>query len=207
MENFNVYGRHAKEHAERTEIENLSEGFEKILNRFNRKTQNESILEVGCGSGRDLRYLHQVCGRNTESYGLDASSRMISLARENTHCNDVSYVVGDMANLPFDDATFGGLWCQATIFMTGKAGMEATLNEFRRVMTDNGVGVVSFKLEDGKSDDNGRQMRKRWGEKVKYYFVDEGIVNGMMDSASLNPVETDRSEFKHNVFLNVWFES
>lgn len=132
---------------------------------------------------------------------------MISLAQEKTDCDDINYVIGDMANLPFNDITFGGLWCQATIFMTDIAGMEATLNEFKRVMSDNGVGVVSFKLEDGQSGDNGSQIRERWGEKVEYYFVDESIVNDMMDSASLNSVETDRSEFKDNVFLNVWFES
>jgi ubiquinone/menaquinone biosynthesis C-methylase UbiE len=42
----------------------------------------ESMLEIGCGSGRNLPYLHEAVGKSGRIYGVDISSGMLARARD-----------------------------------------------------------------------------------------------------------------------------
>lgn len=207
MRNHDVYGQYAQEHAERTRLENLSDNFKSMLKRFHKMTREEDILEVGCANGRDIRYLHQSLNRESHSYGLDASEDMICLARDETESENIEYLVGDMERIPFSDNKFGGIWSQATIFMTDLQGMKNTLSEFSRVLSDGGIGAVSFKLEDSQSSENGRQIRSRWGEDVEYFFVDRNISSSIVQDSGMVIEDSEISEFKGTVFLNIWFRN
>jgi len=58
-------------------------------------------LEVGCGEGRVTRDLR---GRGYEVTGLDVAPTLVEAARDADPSG--TYVVGDAAALPFDDASF-----------------------------------------------------------------------------------------------------
>src|SRR5258706_59421 len=68
-----------------------------------------SVLDVGCGSGRDLRALSAL---GLTCTGLDLSPRLAYLAAEYSGC---PVIIGDMRVLPIPDATFMGVWASASL--------------------------------------------------------------------------------------------
>lgn len=206
MENHRIYGQNAEEHHQRADIESLSEDFIDMITRFNKLCEDTEIADVGCGTGRDLNYMHEELGRGELSYGVDASIGMTEFARSNSGSHLIQYVTSDMTELPFPDDKLGGVWCQATIFMVELEKMEKTLQEFNRVLDSSGVLSVSFKLSDGESSENGEQTRDRWGSEVEYYFVDEEKAVDMVKEAGFTVFDTDKTGFKQTEFINVWAE-
>lgn len=202
MKNHKIYGENAEKHADRTELENLSSGFIDMMRRFCQKS-SEPVLDVGCGVGRDVRYMNGFFPNGSKVYGVDASEQMIEEAKSGSS-DGAQYLVGDMNDLPFGQSTIGGLWCQATIFMTGIEGMKETMKEFHRVLRDDGVAAVSFKVSDEVSDENGVQHRERWGEEIQYYFVDQEIADQIADGAGFHIEDTDTEQFGSTEFYNVW---
>lgn len=73
---------------------------EKIANAAN-LSNGAHILDAGCGTGVLTR---EVRGRGCTVTGIDLSSSMLSVARET--CPDVSFEIGNVCELPFDDNSF-----------------------------------------------------------------------------------------------------
>lgn len=207
MENYRIYGQNAGSHHERAKIEELSEDFINMLERFDNLCEENVIADIGCGTGRDLKYMHEKCDRGTFSYGVDASSEMVKFARENNNSDQVRYLVSDMSKIPLPDNHLGGIWCQATIFMVGFDKMIESLEEFNRVLDRDGLLSVSFKVSDEKSSKNGEQTRERWDSKVDYYFVDDDKASGMLESTGFKILDMDRTEFGSTKFVNIWAEA
>jgi SAM-dependent methyltransferase len=70
-----------------------------------------SILDIGCGTGRDLRSLRKSC---PECVGVDCLSQMIAYAR--TRFDDIAFHVGDMQTLRLG-RTFDALLCLGWVLM------------------------------------------------------------------------------------------
>jgi len=207
MENHRIYGQNARKHHNRTKIENLSEDYINMITRFNKLCENVEIADVGCGTGRDLKYMHENLERGAVSYGIDASIGMIEFARTDSKSNLTQYIASDMTKLPFSDSQLGGIWCQATIFMVGLQNMKKALQEFKRVLNPSGVLSVSFKLSDHHSSKNGEQVRERYGSKIDYYFVDDDKAVQIVDEAGFNVFEVNKSGFEETEFINIWSEA
>lgn len=205
--NYEIYGENADRHANRTKISNLSSEFENMLKRFNSKTKKQPIIDIGCAVGRDVRYLNSVLGRESQIYGVDASEKMICKARQNTNEGSVNYLVSDMRHTPFREDFFGGAWCQATIFMVERPQMELTLKEINRILKTDGLAVVSFKISDDESSENGRQVRERWDEKIHYHFVDQDIATKIVLESGMSISNIEKSSFGNTVFLNYWIRN
>lgn len=75
------------------------------------------VLDIGCGTGADIRALSEMVGPSGHAVGLDHSRTMISEARE--RCKDLSHSVefeeGDAENLPFQDAVFDACRCERVL--------------------------------------------------------------------------------------------
>lgn len=65
-----------------------------------------SILEVGCGFGRNIKYLIDNNYPAEKITGIDISSQMIKQAKKFINNKKVSLVVGECNNLPFKDNSF-----------------------------------------------------------------------------------------------------
>src|ERR1700730_2933258 len=95
------YERHSAEYAAST----ASISMAAFANRFAALLpMNTSVLDVGCGSGRDLRV---VSALGLSCTGLDLSPMLASRAASYSSCR---VIVGDMRALPFEDSSFGGVW-------------------------------------------------------------------------------------------------
>jgi SAM-dependent methyltransferase len=101
------------------------------------------VLEVGCGPGRLSAAL---AARGLEVNGLDLDPAMIDRARSNARAADLpadlvpTYTVGDVASLPFPDATFDVV--VSTLSMHHWDDREAGLAEIGRVLRPGGRALV-----------------------------------------------------------------
>lgn len=67
----------------------------------------DSVLDVGCGTGADVRLLAEAVGPFGRAVGLDESPAMIDTAKSRaTACPNVEFVVGDAVGMPFSDDEF-----------------------------------------------------------------------------------------------------
>jgi ubiquinone/menaquinone biosynthesis C-methylase UbiE len=98
-------------------------------------SESTRFLDVACGSGLAANVAAR---RGASVSGLDASDALIDLARLRTP--EADFRVGDMYDLPFDDAcfdavtSFNGIW----------NGCDAALAEVRRVLTRNGQFGMTY---------------------------------------------------------------
>jgi ubiquinone/menaquinone biosynthesis C-methylase UbiE len=113
---------------------------EHIVNMLARLGASEAatVLDAGCGPGNLVpelarRYRH-VCA-------MDASPRMVEIARSSTAgCDNVSYHVGDIEELPFADDVFDVV-CSAGV-IEYLPSLERALDEMRRVLRPGGLLVL-----------------------------------------------------------------
>jgi SAM-dependent methyltransferase len=89
-------------------------------------TPGQLVLDVGCGSGAFLR---AAADRGARVCGLDASERLLELARARVPEADLR--VGDMQFLPYEDDLFDAVTGFNSFFFA--ADMTAALREARRV--------------------------------------------------------------------------
>jgi SAM-dependent methyltransferase len=93
------------------------------------------VLDIGCGVGSFLRLVAERGGRPS---GLDASDALVAFARE--RLPDADLRVGEMEELPWEDATFDLVTGFNSFFFAND--MVAALREARRVAKPGAVVVV-----------------------------------------------------------------
>jgi SAM-dependent methyltransferase len=64
------------------------------------------VLDVGCGTGDDVRTIAEIVGAHGRASGIDPSRAMIDEARARGVPPNVTFDVASAATLPFADATF-----------------------------------------------------------------------------------------------------
>jgi SAM-dependent methyltransferase len=93
------WGRRAVEFATLSEPANCRE-YVAMQHRLG-VSQSDQLLDVACGSGLAIELSAL---RGASCAGIDASERLVAIARDRNV--DAEVVVGDMSQLPWDDATF-----------------------------------------------------------------------------------------------------
>lgn len=102
-----------------------------IGNELNRLEWN-SLLEVGCGFGRVLRFLSDKFPEKKLS-GLDFSGEQLKHARTYVGDRDIRWYQGDTAPLPFGENVFDVVITSAMLIYTHPNDLQRTLSEFKRV--------------------------------------------------------------------------
>jgi ubiquinone/menaquinone biosynthesis C-methylase UbiE len=106
-----------------------------------------SILDIGCGKGREAFCLHDKGFRVT---GIDISETVVEAAKQIAAANrlDIEFVVSNGKNLPFPDETFDAvvIWAQTFGLFYGDEAQRKILGECRRVLK--GGGILSFSGHD-----------------------------------------------------------
>lgn len=111
------------------------------------RTAPGTVLDAGCGAGRMSRYL---ADRGVRVQGIDLSAGMVEQARR--HHADISFDVGSIAALPYDDHVFDGVMLWYSIIHTPGSGQPAIFAEVRRVVRDGGHVLVGFQVGEGTYD-------------------------------------------------------
>jgi len=115
---------------------------------------NISLLDIGTGSGRDLRYFMQF--RDIKAMGIDNSKAFVKILDDLAEKGEIhpnSYLQMDMRNLRFSDDVFDIVRHNATllhlpVIMRG-IGVDAALEESFRVLKSSGLLFVNVKAGIG----------------------------------------------------------
>lgn len=101
------------------------------------------ILDLGCGSGRDLRYFSDL---GFSVIGLDYSYHLATLAKDFSH---QPVVLGDIVRLPFADAVFDAVWAIGSLLHIPRRSALPTLLQIHRILKPEGRFVASMKMGEG----------------------------------------------------------
>jgi SAM-dependent methyltransferase len=119
---------------------------------------DDRLLDVACGSGLALELARL---RGAECAGIDASHRLVEIARDRNPGSDVR--VGDMRDLPWEDESFD----LATSFRGIWGTTPDALADVRRVLRPGGRVSMTVWGDVGKSPGAWMFLPFRWAEEAK----------------------------------------
>ena len=150
----------------------------------------QSILDAGCGSGRNLKWFYQ---NDFEIFGIDADSEFLATAKQNYPEATSNFTVGTLENLPYGENSFDHILCCAVLhFAKSETHFTAMFQELIRVLKPEGMLLIRMASNIG-LDGNAPEIKyKENGKKGTYYLTRERI-NQLVkefDLTLLEPVKT-----------------
>jgi ubiquinone/menaquinone biosynthesis C-methylase UbiE len=104
-----------------------------------------TVLDAGCGAGRDADILSK---QGLEVTGVDLSGGLLEVARKKFP--EITFVQGNLLDLPFDDASFDGVWSNTSLLHLETAeDVKRALGEIYRVLKKPGLLHVVVKAQTG----------------------------------------------------------
>ncbi|MEM3364754.1 MAG: class I SAM-dependent methyltransferase [Candidatus Micrarchaeia archaeon] len=171
-------------HAKWDEVEKYKRYF------ISRLPAGGSILDAGCGPGRDLNYF---ISKGYNAIGIDLCSSFIKYVKRNR----LPAVRMDMRTLKFPDNYFDGIWCCASFFHIPSEDADMALQEFNRVLKPKGVIFISVKQGRGERFIQKDVYKK--GTHMFYRFYTRKSITELLDKNGFEPInvwtETTRSKW------------
>lgn len=138
MDSTEYYNKNATEFFEKTVDLDLQQYLDRFLEFI---PEGGSILDLGCGSGRDSAYFISL---GYDVTALDGSEEMCSLA--SVHIGqEVLHM--SFSEMDFDDV-FDGVWANASLLHVPKSEMEGILSKIIRSLKPEGVLYMTFRYGD-----------------------------------------------------------
>lgn len=135
------------------------------------------VLDIGCAAGRDTKYIHQ---KGMEVIGIDLSEKLIQIAQKNNP--NLTFQICDMRKLPFANSSFDGIWAHSVFHHLEKSNMSSALQEWARVLKNNGViylrtkmGQGNWKGKDTLSIDQEREFTLLMPDELEQMFIELGL--------------------------------
>lgn len=122
---------------------------------------NESVLDIGCGTGQTAAYLEQRF--ECKVTGVDNHPIMIAKAKERIKdsSSPLKIIEGDVQNLVFEDKSFDLIISESVIVFTD---ITKTLNELTRVLKTNGrLIMIEMAAEQDLSEEIRNEVRSLYG--------------------------------------------
>lgn len=116
----------------------------RLDNFINKLSKSPKVLEIGSAAGRDTKYLYE---NGVDVVGIDLSENLVQIAKKSHP--QITFQVCDMRKLPFKNSYFDGVWANAVFHHLDKSEMESTLQEWSRVLKDDGIIQLSTKMGEG----------------------------------------------------------
>jgi SAM-dependent methyltransferase/transcriptional regulator with XRE-family HTH domain len=115
-------------------------------------------LDVGCGNGRDMAFLHKHA-QPIEVRGVDIATRAVSLCQHLIEAGKLpaaSVTLGDCRNLPVGDASMHMIYAKMSLtelpYMPGSGiGLEAFMRDAERVLMPRGLLCILAITGEGRS--------------------------------------------------------
>ena len=132
--------------------------FAKFIGDLTTSLRCASVLEVGCGTGIDLRLFSNTIA----VYGVDLNDRALDIARQNYGRGD--FKNGTITSLPFDDSAVDMVFTHGLLNYLDEDTLTKGISEMYRVANRYIVNCELFSESEEQYDDNAtfRNMYKRW---------------------------------------------
>lgn len=164
------------EYYDRTVSADSSLFLSEFTNRLNPKAE---ILDIGCGSGRDLLWLKK---NGFRPIGLERSEGLAELARHHSGCD---VIVEDYETYDFSAIKVDGMLFSASLVHVPHHQIQTNISKVLNALKRNGYLYISVKEGDGtKQDTAGR---------IFYLWRDEGL-RTIFDELNLDVVHFSGSE-------------
>ena len=140
---LNYYDKNAVEFACQTVSIDMHDLYELFLNQLPQRS-TQSILDVGCGSGRDANYFAKQ-GYNVTA--IDASAELIQWARQHHISSRITWYDLDFSSIekhPWKNK-FTGIWACASLLHVPFLKLPFIINSLLETLADEGVMYLSFK--------------------------------------------------------------
>ena len=143
---FKYYDEHADKFFNDTVHVNMNEFYEAFLPLVKKEGR---ILDIGCGSGRDIKAF---LDRGFDVVGFDASDEMVKKARQLT--NGV-VLKAKFADVAWEDE-FDGLWASASLLHVPVDNIPPVLQKLWKALRKSSPFFMSFKYGDRQYEKDGR---------------------------------------------------
>jgi len=135
-----------------------NEEFSKFTRDLAISLKCKSILEIGCGTGIDLRLFPDTF----DIHGIDLSDYALKIAKEKLPIAD--FKIGDISNLPFEDSSIDFVFTHKLLNYLDDDILEKGISEMHRVAGKYVMNCEIYNETEKPIDENHkfRNMGKRW---------------------------------------------
>ena len=153
----------------------MSDYYQKKFKQYHKKTFNidpssfllplseklspgASVLDIGCGSGRDLRWFRQ---RGFEVVGFERSPGLAGLTRKNAECEVIE---GDFETYDFSGLSVDAIMLVGALVHLPHSKVSEVLNSINRALKDDGNILLSLKKGAGNTSDSHGRVFYLWND-------------------------------------------
>ena len=154
MQDF--YRRHYKAYHQKTFHIDPSSFLEPLIRHL---TPGDTLLDVGCGSGRDLLWFKE---HGIKVTGFERSEGLAALARKYVGCEIVE---GDLEHFDFSKQTFDAILLCGSLVHIPHAQLEAVFRSVMSGLGEGGKALVSLKEGKGSSISGDDRVFYLWQNK------------------------------------------
>lgn len=136
-----------------------------------------SIIDIGCGSGRDVKKFSQ---HGFHVTGIDFSPSMIEIAKSNAP--KATFKILDMHSLNLEE-TFDAAWANASLLHIRKIHLPKVLEKIFSVLNDNGLFYIKMK----QGGHEGVEIDNRYENLPKFYaYFEENELKSLLIEAGFD---------------------
>lgn len=154
-------------------------------NFFFKYFEGRTILDLGCGSGRDSHYFikqnYMVCSVDNSEHAKQFAKRKYNI---DVDLMDIEQPIG---------GAFDGIWSCASLVHMNKEKIHEVLSGLKNNLTTNGIIYISLKYGEGTIESNNQI----------YYLYNESLVE---DLISFDYQVLDMKISQNNNPMNSWIE-
>jgi SAM-dependent methyltransferase len=144
------YDERAEDYWQGTRDHDVQQNIDALLHRIEGKAPF-TILDFGCGPGRDLITFAKL---GHKAIGVDGSLRFVEMARANSGCEAWHQ---DFLQLDLPAATFDGIFANASMFHVPSQELPRVLRDLNNALKPRGVLFASNPRGDGAEGWNGKR--------------------------------------------------
>ena len=151
---LNYYDENAVEFACQTVSIDMHDLYELFISQLPQR-DTQSVLDVGCGSGRDANYFAK---QGYEVTAIDASAELIQWAHKAHMSSRISWVHLNLSSIEKQawENKFTGIWACASLLHVPFLELPFVIKSLLKTLTDKGVMYLSFKYGEGERVDEER---------------------------------------------------
>lgn len=154
----------------------------KFVDKFlDQLPRGSNILDVGCGDGRDTKYMIE---KGFIVTGIDLSEQLLAIARKRSPKSNFQQM--DIRDLSFKDNTFDGLISSFSLIHVQKNEILKTMKGFQRVLKSG--GKVTIFAQQGESD---HYVVEPFAPEMKTFFnfFSENYLRQQLSDAGFKDIE------------------
>jgi len=157
---------------------------------------NPTILDLGCGSGRDAKIFSE---KGAKVVGIDYCSNLLDIA-----CNTAplaEFLEMDIEELSFPECSFDGVWAATSLSHIPKAMLSAVLKNIHLLLKDKGYFYLT--VNKGTGEVLKKDLRYGDFEKFSSYFEEQELRKFLQD-ANFKILELAHIDKKHPYQINLY---